>query len=549
MKSSKKKALTVTLGAILMVVTIGITYAFITTTLTGTKKVTLTAGTLSLVLSEGNAITISDALPMYDEVGMIQDKAFTFSLANNTSVSTDYTLKLQKIASASELSEDIVKYYLTKDGVGEPKLLSTLTDGVIDTGIIEGNDTIEYILRMWIDSSVTTNEAISGKSLSYMLKIEASQADGQPSIPTTVTFAGITKEVNESPDGLFNYTSEGCIVDVMTQEKICPGEATNGIYAMEDDDSLSYFYRGEVDNLVKFGSYTKDYYVYRYSDYEFSSLEACKYYTSSCTEDNKVLKYAASDNVPMYWRIIRINGDGTIRMIYAGTTPDATREDTGIGLSRYNEEYDDPKYAGYTYDKTTTEVDSDAKEEIDNWYSNVFEGTVYDSQIAPSKFCSDSSGYEDDAMGALLLGVDRIYSFSSIRRNFANLYGRGNASPTFKCTKETDENFGGSYNLKAGLITYDEIMAAGGQITQNNSYYLYNGTKGNDDGWYFWSMTPAVFDGDGAGVGDVYGNGGALFYGVDDVGGLLRPVINLRSDITFKSGTDGSTTAPYELVE
>ena len=84
-------------------------------------------------------------------------------------------------------------------------------------------------------------------------------------------------------------------------------------------------------------------------------------------------------------------------------------------------------------------------------------------------------------------------------------------------------------------------------MAPNNSYYLYNGTKGNDDGWYFWSMSPAAFLDGYTVVGGVDDYGGAINYGVTNDRGLLRPVINLRSDISFKSGTDGSTTSPYEI--
>ena len=232
-------------------------------------------------------------------------------------------------------------------------------------------------------------------------------------------------------------------------------------------------------------------------------------------------------------------------MIYAGTTLDAKGYDTGIGLSRYNEEYYNSKYEGYTYDNTTSKIDSDAKTEIDNWYSNVLEGTVYDSDIATGKFCSDSSEYGYDTEFSAMAGGE-VYTFASFKRNYANMLGRGNASPSFKCLNEMDENIGGGYNLKAGLITLDEIIAAGGQMAENNSYYLYNGTKGNNDGKMFWSMSPAVFN-NGTGIGFVLDNGLAFLIDVNDPAGSLRPVINLRSDIIFKSGTDGSITSPYEI--
>ena len=160
----------------IFVIFMSITYAFITQTLTGTKEVVINAGVLDLILEEENAITISDALPMYDQVGMIQEDVFEFRLVNKTSNPTNYILKLLKIASDNELATSDVKYYLTKEEVGTPALLSSLpTDGTVDSGTIAGNDTIDYTLRLWIDSTVTDQTTISDKSLSYMLKVDAGQ--------------------------------------------------------------------------------------------------------------------------------------------------------------------------------------------------------------------------------------------------------------------------------------------------------------------------------------------------------------------------------------
>ena len=154
----------------ILVIFMSITYAFVNQVLTGTKEVVVSAGVLDLVLEEENAITISDALPMYDEVGMVQKDVFNFRLVNKTSNPTNYILKLSKIEADNELSPSDVKYYLTKEGVGEPKLLSTLpTDGTVDSGTIEGKDTIDYTLRLWINSAVTDEAAISGKTLSYRI--------------------------------------------------------------------------------------------------------------------------------------------------------------------------------------------------------------------------------------------------------------------------------------------------------------------------------------------------------------------------------------------
>ena len=137
----------------IFVILFSITYAFINQTLTGEKQVVVSAGVLDLVLEEENEITISDALPMYDQVGMIQEDVFKFRLVNKTSNPTNYVLKMMKIESDNELNTLYVKYYLTKNGVGQPKILFSLSeDGKIDYGLIESNAEIEYTLRFWISN-------------------------------------------------------------------------------------------------------------------------------------------------------------------------------------------------------------------------------------------------------------------------------------------------------------------------------------------------------------------------------------------------------------
>jgi len=152
-----------------------ISYAFINLTLQGTKRQVIEAGTLSLELDEDdNNLTIQNALPMYDDVGMIQE-AFTFRLINKGTTSANYKVKLVEIGTGT-LEKTDVKYGLVKDGVKTIGLLSDIKEGVIDSGTIGASpETIEYSLRLWIKDDVTDNETISGKSLSYRVDVEVGQ--------------------------------------------------------------------------------------------------------------------------------------------------------------------------------------------------------------------------------------------------------------------------------------------------------------------------------------------------------------------------------------
>ena len=68
------------------------------------------------------------------------------------------------------------------------------------------------------------------------------------------------------------------------------------------------------------------------------------YYEGDTNEVNNWVYFAG-----FYWRIIRINGDGSIRMIYQGTSANETGTGTQIGESAFNSSYNNNMYVGYMY--------------------------------------------------------------------------------------------------------------------------------------------------------------------------------------------------------
>ena len=56
-----------------------------------------------------------------------------------------------------------------------------------------------------------------------------------------------------------------------------------------------------------------------------------------------------------WWRIIRINGDGSIRMIYQGTSANTTGTGTQIGTSAFNSSYTYNRsyYVGLVHDRSS----------------------------------------------------------------------------------------------------------------------------------------------------------------------------------------------------
>ena len=79
------------------------------------------------------------------------------------------------------------------------------------------------------------------------------------------------------------------------------GYITNGLYSTEDEDGVSYYFRGNVENNnVQFGEYTSDYYVYNNGyGYYYQTLESCEEAGNSICSQVKL----ASAGDKMYWKI------------------------------------------------------------------------------------------------------------------------------------------------------------------------------------------------------------------------------------------------------
>ena len=135
--------------------------------------------------------------------------------------------------------------------------------------------------------------------------------------------------------------------------------------------------------------------------------------------------------------------------------------------------------------------------------------------------------------------MNAFASYDRLGQSMTN-YAKPNA-PTLKCPATT-ETYGGSYRLKAGLITADELAFAGenpGVITDSYLSPIADGSMTS-----YWSMSPAYFNGGHAFVwveAEALGN-----YYVDDGFSGLRPVINLLTDNGFTSG-DGTASNPYVI--
>ena len=269
------------------------------------------------------------------------------------------------------------------------------------------------------------------------------------------------------------------------------------------------------------------------------------YYFAGNATDNWVKFGKNASNQDLYWRIIRTNSDGSVRLLYHGTSTTAT--DAYIGTSEFNRSYNDIAYVSYMFGSTGSisnarenTNNSTIKTTIDNWYTSNLEAKGY------TKYLSTTAVYCNDRSTS-----DNIYFGATTRLDT-------NKTPTYDCAtaedKFTADSSTGNGKLKypIALMTADEVSFAGGlMLTSTPTWYYYNSASGSSTGsTWWWLLSPNYWIGGGATEFYVRGSsdpGFLSFYPVRSSGGV-RPAISLKSCTLYSTG-NGSASDPYTIKE
>ncbi len=285
-----KQHMTLVFGIICAVglLAVGISYAWWRLSFVQDKANTAVSKCLKLELAnQSNEINLTNMYPISDEEGRALTP-LTFTLKNTCSMSAKYTLNLEMLEGTTLNSNYLAVLVNNKD----IKLLSsyntatTVVKGstesrTLDTGTLAPNGSKDYSISLWMDKSVTLSDDSQNKTFKSKVVVDAVATEtAMDKIIASVDTTGKCPTINS--DGTVNVTS---------------AEATNGyVCSASDTYGTSYYYRGNVtNNYVKFAD--------------------------------------------KYWRIIRINGDGTVRVIYDGTSAHTNGEsstDRQIGTSAFN---------------------------------------------------------------------------------------------------------------------------------------------------------------------------------------------------------------------
>ena len=255
-----------------------------------------------------------------------------------------------------------------------------------------------------------------------------------------------------------------------------------------------------------------------------------------------------SSNQDLYWRIIRTNSDGSIRLLYHGISTTAT--DAYIGESQFNKIFNDSMYVGYIYGTSgsqesnrTNANNSTIKTVIDNWYaSNMTSYTKYLSTTAV--YCNDR-----EVGSGTYSATGSIFYYAPYARVYTSY------APTYDCTNNNDKftvdasTGNGKLTYPIALMTADEIAYAGGATSKKAPmwYYTNSSFESSTGLTEWWSLSPFNWDVSGASSWRVFGKGSLSGFGVN-YSRSVRPVVSLKSCIKYSTG-NGTSETPYEIVE
>ena len=490
-----QKKQTILVVASLLVVVLSVTLAYFTAQIIGKGKiVTINSADLKIIFTDSDgSISGTNIEPGKWNVTK------TFTIENKSNETYKYNIVIQDLVNTF-VTNGYLQYKITSTNGGYnmtefkdvPKS-ETATDTIlaysvsISVGVTQSY-TVEF--KYANDESVDQSNDM-GKKLSGTLFI----TEG-------------TEDPNKT---LYNQL----LVDKSTKltrtdfSKVLTDNNTNTLYTgVEDSKTVYYFAGNATDNWVKFGK--------------------------------------NASNQDLYWRIIRTNSDGSVRLLYHGTS--TTTTDAYIGTSAFNSSYDNIAYVSYMYGSLGSissarenTNNSTIKTTIDNWYISNLEAKGY------TKYLSTTAVYCNDR------------SISSDSINFGAFTRLGtNKTPSYDCAA-TEDKFtvdtstgNGKLTYPIALMTADEVSFAGGLYGANTpTWYYYNSVNGSSTGSKFWwLLSPLDSSTSGSSMFIVRGssNPGRLNYNYVNSNNGVRPALSLKSCVKYSSG-DGSASDPYTIKE
>ncbi len=373
----------------------------------------------------------------------------------------------------------------------------TVTDA-LTSETIKGFDVTTFtgLIKIAEDYNISTTSSTDGTQQDWKVKLTFVNLDTLQTANEGKTFSGQLLLQSEKMFILNHQILQDNGGVTAIEANPTPNFATaatsdEGMFATADDYGTSYYYRGAVDNNWLY-----------WADF--------------------------------YWRIVRINGNDSVKLIYSGSTaPDnatkivMTGVGTQIGSGEFNKNIMIAKGVGYTYDAANT--NSTIKNTIDTWYVTNIVKEGYDAIVEDTIYCNDRTNSR----------FESHYYYGAYWRNVSA------KTPELSCPQQADsytaEEVGkgnGLLNYPIGLLTTDEAVMAGSVYTINN-YNFYLNTESN-----YWLLSPSTDPSPSVFI--ITTSGYVIGQPSYNINGI-RPVLSLKSDLLFTGS--GTWDDPYTKYE
>ena len=499
----QKKQVTLVIVSLLVVV-LSVSLAYFTAQIIGKgKDVSVTSANLQIVFTDSDgAISGSNIEPGWSDTK-------TFTIKNDTKTEYKYNIVIKDLLNTF-VTTGYLQYKITSTNGGYnmtefkdvPKS-SAAKDKILAYSVVIPNGvTQSYTIEFKYANDESVDQSIDmGKKLSGTLFI------------TEGTEPTLLSQLLADKSTVLTRT------DFSTNLQ---NDNTNTLYTSTEDSKTVYYFAGNpTDNWVKFGK--------------------------------------NASNQDLYWRIIRTNSDGSVRLLYHSTS--TTAENAYIALdTRFNTTSNDPMYVGYMYgtsgslvNNRTNTNNSTIKTVIDNWYKSNLEAKGYTKYLSTTAvYCNDRS------ITAGTYSIDSSFDYA-VRTRLAVFTGLDtNTTPSYDCAT-TEDKFtvdkstgNGKLTYPIALMTADEVVFAGGKDAA--AWYYYNSVRGKSstgsNGWLL--LSPYLWNGE-------YDYASVFYVQASSYGRIneasvttrymgVRPVLSLKFCVKYSSG-NGSVSDPYTIKE
>ena len=444
---------------IIILALIGLTFGFYYTQIdenTNEKSISVSIGNSSVLFTDLSTDNTSDII----EPGYTTVKAFT--VKNTGNVQANYSVYLVNVVNNFNRKEDIIynlykikgeKTNITKDTDFSSWTRVNATENITypsESSVIAKNEIIEnsndiytYALKITYINHPTINQnEDQGKTFSGSINIRATETDVNPYSEGTLAYA-IIDNANQ-PDTTTPFIE---YQDLGTQTNTTiPMQATSladehVLSSIQDYYGTSYFFRGTVqNNYVLFNNFC--------------------------------------------WRIVRIEGDGGVKLTLAGTPTNNTCENlsTTGGLIQdngsvtnvpYGEVYQSANYKDYVGGLYT---------ELFNWYNKYFDTSEKKNNVKQNTlWClggNDKIGYDPTTGEQADLSVKETWYYFSAGKRFNITY-----TPSLMCGTDEDKEY-----EPIGTLTMDEVTLAGAYGNSSINFYLNEQSK-----MRWWTLSLDLF--------------------------------------------------------